>query len=105
MGKIYDKLHNWLFPLDEHERDIVVVPSDDYLYEPFIKIVLDYLTWFGVDEKGNITNKKVYPTNLEILENRNALRRCGFSTGQYIEKFVISEFLEMKERMPDLNPV
>lgn len=105
MGKIYDKLHNWLFPIDEHERDIVVVPSDDYLYEPFIKIVLDYLNWFGVDEKGNITNKRVYPTNLEILENRTALRRCGFSTGEYIEKLVISEFLEMKEKMPDLNPV
>ncbi|KPH11694.1 hypothetical protein [Chryseobacterium sp. ERMR1:04] len=106
IGNVYDKLHNWLFPIDEYARDIVTIPRYNYINSvPFQKVVLDFLAWKGIDKKGNITSNRVYPTHIEILENQTALAKCGFSTGKYIEKLVVSEFLEMKERIPDLNPV
>ncbi|KFF14442.1 hypothetical protein IW15_03120 [Chryseobacterium soli] len=67
--------------------------------------MLDYLAWNGVDKKGNVTNKKVYPTLAEIQKNRTALRECGFANGEYIEKLIVFQFLEMKVNIPDLNPV
>lgn len=106
MGNVYGKLHGWLFPIDEDERDIVPVSSYHYFSpSPFQKVMLDYLAWNGVDKKGNVTNKKVYPTLAEIQENRTALRECGFANSDYIEKLIVSEFLEMKLNIPDLNPV
>lgn len=106
MGKIYDKLHNWLFPIDEYERDIVPVSSyHDYSPSPFQKMMLNYLAWNGIDKKGNVTNNKVFPTLAEIQKNRTTLRECGFAGSENIEKLIISEFLEMKRSIPDLNPV
>lgn|GEM_PF-5762836 len=106
MGNAYYKLHDWLFPIDKNRRDIVTIPPYNYINSmPFQKIVLDFLAWNGIDKKGNITSKRVYSTRIEILENRTALARCGFSTGKYIEKLVVSEFLEMKKEIPNLNPV
>lgn len=103
---IYLKAVNWLFPIDEHERDIVPVSSYHYYSpSPFQKVILDYLTWNGIDKKGNVTNKKAYPTLADIQENRTALRECGFAKGEYIEKLIVSEFLGMKVNTPDLNPV
>lgn len=105
-NRFYDKLHGWLFPIDEYERDIVPVSSYHYYSpSPFQKVMLDYLAWNGVDKKGNVTNKKVYPTLAEIQENRTALRECGFANGEYVEKLIVSEFLEMKVNIHDLNPV
>ncbi|WP_131368465.1 hypothetical protein [Chryseobacterium soli] len=105
-SRFYDKLHGWLFPIDEYERDIVPVSSYHYYSpSPFQKVMLDYLAWNGVDKKGNVTNKKVYPTLAEIQKNRTALRECGFANGEYIEKLIVFQFLEMKVNIPDLNPV
>lgn len=67
--------------------------------------MLDYLTWNGIDKKGNVTYKKAYPALTKIQENRTALRECVFANGKYIEKLIVSEFLEMKRNIPDLNPV
>ncbi|WP_126652792.1 hypothetical protein [Chryseobacterium aureum] len=101
MGKIYDKLHNWLFPIDEYERDIVTIPPYDYFHStPLQKLIKDYLAWNETDR-----SKRVYPTRIEIQENRATLRKCGFSDGKYIEKLILSEFLEMKRNIPDLNSV
>jgi len=106
MGNAYDKLHRWLFPIDEYERDVVPISSYHYYSpSPFQKVMLDYLTWNGIDKKGNVTSKRVYPTLAEIQENRTALRECGFANGEYIQKLIVSEFLEMKVNIPDLNPV
>lgn len=105
-NSFYNKLQNWLFPVDEHESDILPVSSYHYYSpSPFQKVMLDYLTWNGIDKKGNVTNKKAYPALNEIQENRTALRECGFANGKYIEKLIVSEFLEMKVNIPDLNPV
>lgn len=105
-NRFYDKLNNWLFTIDEHERDILPVSSYHYYSpSPFQKVMLDCLNWNGIDKKGNLTNKKVYPTLAEIQENRTALRECGFANGEYIEKLIVSEFLEMKVNTPNLNPV
>ena len=88
------------------EQECDMFPPVDHLYSTsFQKVVINYLKWYGVSKKGNITSSKVYPTFVEILETKNILRKCDFTTGEYIEKLVIYEFLEMKERMPDLNPV
>ncbi|MNU12585.1 hypothetical protein D3C71_06100 [compost metagenome] len=101
MGKVYDKLHNWFFPIDEYERDIVTVPPYDYFHStPFQKLIKEYLAWNETDR-----SKRVYPTRVEIQENRALLRKCGFSDGKYIEKLIVSEFLEMKRNIPDLNSV
>ncbi|SEM32958.1 hypothetical protein SAMN05421856_102433 [Chryseobacterium taichungense] len=105
-NSFYNKLQNLLFPVDEHESDILPVSSCHYYNpSPFQKVMLDYLTWNGIDKKGNVTNKKAYPALTEIQENRTALRECGFANGMYIEKLIVSEFLEMKLNIPDLNPV
>ncbi|WP_343659925.1 hypothetical protein [Chryseobacterium sp.] len=102
-NRFYDKIHNWLLPVPEQQCD--VFPPINYHYTtPFQKLILDYLAWNGIDKKGNVTSNKVYPTRMEILENRTLLRKCGFTTGD-IEKLVVLEFLEMKERMQDLSPV
>ncbi|SIS84912.1 hypothetical protein SAMN05421786_102550 [Chryseobacterium ureilyticum] len=104
LNKLYDKIHDWLLPMPEQECDMF--PPVDHLYSTsFQKVVMNYLKWYGVNKKGNTTSSKVYPTFVETLETKNILRKCGFTTGEYIEKLVIYEFLEMKERMPDLNPV
>ena len=34
---------------------------------------------------------------------KGTLRKCGFSNGNYIEKLIVSEFLEMKRNISDLN--
>lgn len=103
---IYHKLLNWLFTIDEFERDIIPFSSYDYFSpSPFQKVIINYLTWNGIDKKGNLTNNNVYPTHAEILENRTALRECGFASNTNIEKLIVSEFLEMKRNIPDLNPV
>ncbi|UCA57894.1 hypothetical protein KB553_12600 [Chryseobacterium rhizoplanae] len=105
-NRFYEKLHNLLFPVDEHKSDILPVSSYHYYSpSPFQKIMLDYLAWNGIDKKGNVTNKKAYPVLTEIQENRTALRECGFANGKYIEKLIVSEFLEMKVNIHDLNPV
>lgn len=82
----------------------VFPPINHHYHTLFQKLILDYLAWNGIDKKGNVTSNKVYPTRMEILENRTLLRKCGFTTGD-MEKLVVFEFLEMKERMQDLNPV
>ncbi|MFL9835824.1 hypothetical protein [Chryseobacterium terrae] len=103
---IYHKLLNWLFPLDEFERDIVPFSSYHYFSpSPFQKLIINYLAWNGIDKKGNISSNKVYPTHAEILENRTVLRECGFASNTNIEKLILSEFLETKVNIPDLNPV
>jgi len=85
------------------EQQCDVFPPINYRYTtPFQKLILDYLAWNGIDKKGNITSNKVYPTRMEILENRTLLRKCGFTTGD-IEKLIILEFLEMKRNIPDLD--
>ncbi|MGG1920900.1 hypothetical protein AB1278_03725 [Chryseobacterium sp. NRRL B-14798] len=104
LSKFYDKIHDWLMPVQEQGCDMF--PPVDNLYSTsFQKVVMDYLKWYGVNKKRNTTSSKIYPTFVEILETKSILRKCGFTTGEYIEKLVIYEFLEMKERMPDLNPV
>ncbi len=30
LSRIYTKIHTWLFPIDEFERDIVTFPPYDY---------------------------------------------------------------------------
>lgn len=106
MGNVYNKLLSWLFPLDEFERDIVPFSMYHYFsHSPFQKLIVDYLTWNGIDKKGNVTNNKVYPTYAEIVENRTALRKCGFSSNKNIENLIVSEFLETKVNIPDLNPL
>ncbi|MCJ7935632.1 MAG: hypothetical protein MUW56_18905 [Chryseobacterium sp.] len=105
-NRFHNKLNNWLFPIDENERDIITVPRYNYINSvPFQKVVLDFLAWNGIDKKGNVTSNRVYPTRIEILETRTALVKCGFSTGKYIEKLVVFVFLETKKEIPDLNPV
>lgn len=85
------------------EQQCDVFPPINYRYTtPFQKLILDYLAWNGIDKKGNITSNKVYPTRMEILENRTLLRKYGFTTGD-IEKLIILEFLEMKRNIPDLD--
>lgn len=101
VNRFYDKIHNWLLPVPEQQCD--VFPPISYRYTtPFQKLILNYLAWNGIDKKGNITSNKVYPTRTEIQENRTQLRKCGFTTGD-IEKLVVSEFLEMKRNIPDLD--
>ncbi|MDQ0780573.1 hypothetical protein [Chryseobacterium sp. W4I1] len=102
----YLKFLSWLFPIDEQERDILPVSSYHYYSpSPFQMLIIDYLAWNGVDKKGNVNRKKAYPTSIEIQENQTALGKCGFANGEYIEKLIVSEFLEMKVNIPDLNPV
>lgn len=85
------------------EQKCDVFPPINYHYTtPFQKLILDYLAWNGIDKKGNITSNKVYPTRMEILENRTLLRKCGFTTGD-IEKLIVLEFLQMKRNIPDLD--
>lgn len=104
-NKFYDKLQSWLFPINENRSDIITVSRYNYINSvPFQKIILDYLTWNGIDKKGNVTTNKVYPTRTQILENKTALARCGFSTGKYIEKLVVFVFLETKKDISNLNP-
>ncbi|MGU3374444.1 hypothetical protein [Chryseobacterium sp. M5A1_1a] len=100
-NRFYDKIHNWLLPVPKQQCDFF--PPLHHYQTPFQKIILDYLAWNGIDKKGNVTNNRVYPTRMEILENRTQLRKYGFSTGEYLEKLVVSEFLEMKRSIPDLN--
>ncbi len=104
-NKFYDKLQNWLFPINKNRSDIVIIPRYNYINSvPFQKVVLDYLAWNGIDKKGNVTSNKVYPTRTQIRENKTALAQCKFSTGKYIEKLVVFVFLETKKEIPDLNP-
>ncbi|TLX25397.1 hypothetical protein FE904_12335 [Chryseobacterium indologenes] len=100
-NRFYDKIHNWLLPVPEQQCD--VFPPLNHYQTSFQKLILDYLAWNGIDKKGNVTSNKVYPTRMEILEAKSTLRKCGFSTGVYLEKLVVSEFLEMKRNIPDLN--
>lgn len=91
--------------MPEQECDILVVSPYHYFSpSPFQKVVLDYLTWFGVDKKGNITRNRVYPTHIEILKAQSKIREYGFKTVGFIEKLAVSEFLEMKSKMPELDP-
>ncbi|SIT02738.1 hypothetical protein SAMN05421786_104134 [Chryseobacterium ureilyticum] len=100
-NRFYDKIHNWLLPVPEQQCD--VFPPLHHYQTPFQKLILDYLAWNGINKKGNVTSNKVYPTRMEILEAKSTLRKCGFSTGVYLEKLVVSEFLEMKRNIPDLD--
>lgn len=103
-NRIYNKIHNWLLPMPEQECDVIPVSQYHYFSpSPFQKVILDYLTWFGVDEKGNITRSRVYPSGIEIAKTVSTLRQCGFKTVGYIEKLAVSEFLEMKSKIPDLD--
>lgn len=101
-NRFYDKIHNWLLPMPEQQCD-VFPPINHHYSTPFQKLILDYLAWNGIDKKGNITSNKVYPTRMEILETKSTLRKCGFITGECIEKLVVLEFLEMKRNIPDLD--
>ena len=97
---IYLKALEWLFPVTEQQQDVITPPCDYFHSAPLQKIIMNYLAWNETDK-----NKRVYPTLIEIMENRATLRKCGFSDGKYIEKLVVSEFLEMKRNIPDLNSV
>ncbi|SEH41016.1 hypothetical protein [Chryseobacterium culicis] len=99
-NRFYDKIHNWLLPVPEQQCD--VFPPLHHYSTPFKKLIIDYLAWNGIDKKGNITSNKVYPTRMEILENRTILRKCGFTTAD-IEKLIVLEFLDMKRNIPDLD--
>lgn len=100
-NRFYDKIHNWLLPVPEQQCD--VFPPLHHYQTPFQKLILDYLAWNGINKKGNVTSNKVYPTRMEIQEAKSTLRKCGFSSGVYLEKLIVSEFLEMKRNIPDLN--
>lgn len=100
-NRFYNKIHNWLLPVPEQQCD--VFPSLHRYQTPFQKLILDYLAWNGIDKKGNVTSNRVYPTRMEILEAKSTLRKCGFSTGVYLEKLIVLEFLEMKRNIHDLN--
>lgn len=101
-NRFYDKIHNWFLSSVPEKQCDVFPPMDYHYFTPFQKLILDYLAWNGIDKKGNVTSNKVYPTRMEILENRTLLRKCGFITGD-IEKLVVFEFLEMKRNIPDLD--
>lgn len=99
--KFYDKIHNWLLPVPEQQCD--VFPPLHHYHTPFQKIMLDYLAWNGIDKKGNVASNRVYPTRTQIQEAKGTLRKYGFSSGVYLEKLIVSEFLEMKRNIPDLD--
>lgn len=101
----YLKFLSWLFPVSAQQDD--VMPSSPHRYLNSIhlqKIITDFLAWNGIDKKGRLNSNKVYPTRVEILETRTAVRKCGFSDGKCIEKLIVSEFLEMKKAIPNLIP-
>jgi len=100
-NRFYDKIHNWLLPVPEQQCD--VFPPLHHYQTPFQKLILDYLAWNGIDKRGNVASNRIYPTRAQIQEAKSTLRKCGFSTGVYIEKLIVSEFLEMKRNIPDLN--
>ena len=103
-NRIYNKIHNWLIPIPERKCDVAPVSQYHYFSpSPFQKVVLEYLNRFGVDKKGNTTRNRVYSRRIEIVKTLKTLRQCGFKTMGYIEKIAISEFLEMKSKMPDLD--
>ncbi|WP_419495155.1 hypothetical protein [Chryseobacterium bernardetii] len=73
LSKLFDKIHEWLIPT---EQGCDIFPPVDHLYStPFQKVVMNYLKWYGVTKKGDITSSKVYPTFVEILETKNILRK------------------------------
>lgn len=80
----------------------VFLPLHHY-QTPFQKLILDYLAWNGIDKKGNVASNRVYPTRTQIQEAKGTLRNYGFSSAVYVEKLIVSEFLEMKRNIPDLN--
>lgn len=45
LSNIYFKLHNWLFPIDEFERDIVTVPPYNYS-QSFDEDIVSYFNYF-----------------------------------------------------------
>lgn len=101
----YLKFLNWLFPVSERQNDAIPPTPHRYLNSIHLqKVITDFLAWNGINKKGNVTSKRVYPTRIEILETRTAVRKCGFSDGKCIEKLIVSEFLEMKKEMPNLIP-
>lgn len=101
---IYLKVLEYLFPVPEQQND-AIPPVHRYLNSiPLQKVIMDFLAWNGIDKKGNVTSNRVYPTRIEILETRTAVRKCGFSKTEFIEKLVISEFLELKKEIPNLVP-
>ncbi|MEY8761257.1 hypothetical protein [Chryseobacterium tongliaoense] len=103
--KNYLKFLSWLFPVSERQNDVIPPTPHRYLNSIHLqKLIIDFLAWNGIDKKGNVTSKRVYPTRIEILETRTVVRKCGFSNGKYIEKLIVSEFLEMKKKMPNLVP-
>ncbi|SHE60768.1 hypothetical protein [Chryseobacterium vrystaatense] len=100
-NRFYDKIHNWLLLVPEQQYD--VFPALHHYSTPFQKLILNYLSWNGIDKKGNVASNKVYPTRMEIQEAKSTLRKYGFSSGVYLEKLIVSEFLEMKRNIPDLD--
>ena len=101
---IYLKVLEYLFPVPEQQND-AIPPVHSYLNSiPLQKVIVDFLAWNGIDEKGSLSSNRVYPTRVEILETRTAVRKCGFSTTEFIEKLVVSEFLELKKEIPNLVP-
>lgn len=100
-NRFYDKLNNWLLPAPKQQCD--VFPPLHHYSTPFQKLILDYLAWNGIDKKGNVTSNRVYPTRMEIQEAKSTLRKYGFSSAVYVEKLIVSEFLEMKRNIPDLD--
>ncbi|MCQ4142002.1 hypothetical protein [Chryseobacterium sp. EO14] len=100
----YLKALEWLFPVPEQQND-VIPPVHSYLNSvPLQKVITNFLAWNGIDKKGNVTSNRVYPNRIEILETRTEVKKCGFSTTEFIEKLVVSEFLEMKKVRPNLIP-
>jgi len=100
----YLKALEWLFPIPEQQNDAIPPPPHSLNSIPLQKAIIDFLAWNGIDKKGNLTSNRVYPTRIEILETRTAVRKCGFSTTEFIEKLIVSEFLEMKKEIPNLIP-
>ncbi|PZU26756.1 MAG: hypothetical protein DI622_00120, partial [Chryseobacterium sp.] len=101
----YLKALEWLFPIPEQQNDAIPPSPHSYINSiPLQKAIVDFLAWNGIDKKGNLTSNRVYPTRIEILETRTAVRKCGFNTTEFIEKLVVFEFLEMKKEIPNLIP-
>lgn len=101
----YLKFLSWLFPVSEQKNDVMPCSPHSYLNSIHLqKAITDFLAWNGIDKKGKQSGNKVYPTRIEILETRTAVRKCGFSDGKCIEKLIVSEFLEMKKEIPNLIP-
>lgn len=103
LSSIYFRLLQRLFSKDEYEMDIVTIPDNNF-YSSFQGIVLNYLTFYGIDERGNNTGKKIYPTKAQILNIKQSLKEYGIPSEDDIEKMVIDEFLEIKKIDSNLTP-